>query len=330
MASLLKQSLPYPQIVESSSTRVVFMGSPEFAVPTLRALQSSGYDIRLVITQPDRPSGRGGRVAPPPIKVAAELLGLDVFQPATLRDDTVVDRIALASPDIFVVAAYGKIIPRRILSLATRGSLNVHASLLPRWRGASPITAAILAGDTQTGVSIMEVVARMDAGPVVAASAIPIEATDTTGSLDVRLADLGAQLLIQTMPGWLSGALAAVPQDEAATTYCTLTAKQDGHLRTSMTAVEAERAIRAYDPWPGAFVDFRDHRLAIWRASVIVGDEPPAIPGTLSIIGRRPAVAFAGGWLALDQVQRQGARRVTGAEFLNGERANVPVEVGLA
>lgn len=317
-------------MVDPRRVRVVFMGSPGFAVPSLHALHGAGYAVKLAVTQPDRPSGRGGRVTPPPVKVAAEALEIPVFQPASLRDDSAHDRIAAARPDLFVVAAYGKIIPGRILALPMRGSLNVHASLLPRWRGASPIAAAILAGDAQSGVSIMEVVARMDAGPMVAARATPIRPADTTGALDGRLADLGARLLVEVLPAWFDRVLPAVPQDDAAATYCTLIAKQEGHLRASMSAEEAERAVRAYDPWPGAFVLFRGERLGIWQASVAVGDAPPDTPGALSVINRRPAVAFPGGWLVFDEVQRQGARRISGTDFLNGERAALPGEVTLA
>lgn len=306
------------------------MGSPEFAVPTLRALHRNGYRVELVVTQPDRPSGRGSRVTSPPVKVVAEELGIGVYQPSTLRDSEVVDCIAAVSPDLFVVAAYGKIIPGRVLALPGRGSLNVHASLLPRWRGASPIASAILAGDPETGVSIMEVVARMDAGPVVAKRAVPIEPSDTAAVLDVRLSKLGADLLIESLPAWLSGESRAVPQDEDAATYCSLLTKQDGHLRGSMTPVEAERAVRAFDPWPGAFVELRGRRLGVWSASVHHGEAPPSQPGAFSVIDRRPAVGFCGGWLVLDVVQREGARRVSGADFLNGERSTPPSEVVLA
>jgi methionyl-tRNA formyltransferase len=257
-------------------------------------------------------------------------LGLDVFQPASLRDDAVVERLRAAKPDVFVVAAYGKIIPSRILDLAARGSLNVHASLLPRWRGASPINAAILAGDAETGVSIMEVVRRMDAGPVVASRSTPIAPDDTAASLDARLSALGAELLVETLPAWYDRAIQPVPQDEDAATYCSLMAKSDGQLRAAMTVAEAERAVRAYDPWPGAFVLYRDQRLAIWKASVSRGEQALGEPGTLSVVDRKPAIAFPEGLLILDEVQRQGARRVTGDSFLNGERAALPEGVGLA
>ncbi len=309
--------------------RVLFMGSPEFAVPSLQALAGSGYHVVGVVTQPDRPAGRGGRTMAPPVKVAAEALGLAVHQPAELRSDEAFAELAAFAPDLIVVAAYGKILSRRVLGLPLRGAVNVHASLLPRWRGASPINAAILHGDEATGVSIMEMVREMDAGPVIAQRAIPVGGDATTATLEPRLAELGAETLVEVLPGWLAGERTAVPQDESAVTMCSLLRKEDGHLRREMSAEQAERAVRAYDPWPGAFVDYQGQRLALWRAHVQLDEAvPPA--ATPAIIDRRPAIAFAGGWLVLDEVQRVGARRVDGGAFLNGERGIFTGEVGLA
>ena len=304
------------------------MGSPEFAVPSLRALAAAGAAIPAVVTQPDRRAGRGGRMQPPPVKLAALELGIEVLQPESLRGDSVQAQLRSLRSDVFVVAAYGKILPRAVLDIPRRGCLNVHASLLPRWRGASPITAAILAGDSVTGVSIMELVQRMDAGPVISRVETPILPGDTTGTLGPRLAALGAAELVRVLPGWLAGELVAVPQDETAATYCSLISKSDGHLAASMTAGQAERAVRAYIPWPGAFVVYRSERLAIWRARLEPAD-PPA-PGTTPIIGASPAIAFAGGWLVLEEVQRPGGRRLTGEQFLAGERGTLEPEVHLA
>jgi len=305
------------------------MGSPEFAVPSLRALAASGYDVVAVITQPDRPSGRGGRTTAAPVKVAAEALKLTVHQPSELRSDEAFAALAAFSPDLIVVAAYGKILSRRVLALPGRGSINVHASLLPRWRGASPINAAILNGDEETGVSIMEMVREMDAGPVIAQQSIPIGDDATTATIEPRLAELGAETLVEVLPGWLAGGRKATPQDESAVTVCSPLRKEDGHLRREMAAEEAERAVRAYDPWPGAFVLYRGQRLAIWRAHVEQDDAVP-VAGTPTVLDRRPAVAFPGGWLVLDEVQRVGARRVEGSAFLNGERGMFAGEIGLA
>jgi methionyl-tRNA formyltransferase len=311
-----------------SRARVVFMGSPQFAVPSLRALVAAGCDVAAAVTQPDRPAGRGGRVQPPAVKLAARECGIPVLQPESLRDDGVFEQLRGLQTDVFVVAAYGKILPQAILDIPPHGCLNVHASLLPRWRGASPITAAILEGDQVTGVSIMKLVRRMDAGPVLSRVETPILPGDTAGSLEGRLADLGAGELVRVLPKWLSGEIKPLPQDESAATYCGLVRKDDGHLRAAMQAAEAERAVRAYNPWPGAFVIYRSERLAIWRARIEPG-EPPS-PGTTAIIGRLPAIAFAGGWLLLEEVQRPGGRRLTGEQFLAGERGALDAQVGLA
>lgn len=311
-----------------AGTRVVFMGSPEFAVPSLRALVEAGATLVAAVSQPDRPAGRGGRVQAPPVKLAALELGVHVLQPETLRDQAIQEHLRSLHAAVFVVAAYGKILPQVVLDIPRRGCLNVHASLLPRWRGASPITAAILAGDTVSGVSIMELVRKMDAGPVISRVETPVLREDTAGALEPRLAALGAAELVRVLPGWLSGELVAVPQDEDAATYCHLISKNDGHLAASMTAEEAERAVRAYNPWPGAFVSYRSERLAIWRARVVSSDS--AGPGATAVTGRSPAIAFGGGWLVLEEVQRPGGKRLTGEQFLAGERGTLEPIVGLS
>lgn len=314
--------------MKAPAVRVIFMGSPEFAVPSLRALHEAAYDLVAVVTQPDRPAGRGSLLTPPPVKVAALELGLPVLQPESLRDAQARQQLAEFQPDLFVVAAYGKILPRGVLAIPTRGSVNVHASILPRWRGASPIAAAILAGDGEAGVTIMEMAPRMDAGDVIATSTVAITSTDTTGSLEARLAELGARTLVDTLPAWYDRVLVARPQDESGATYCSLVAKADGHLKTSMSAAEAERAVRAYNPWPAAFVLYRGQRLAIWRSSV---HPAPASrpPGTLAVVEKKPAIHFQDAMLVLDEVQRAGSPRRSGVDFLNGERGHLPPSVEL-
>lgn len=312
-----------------SATRTVFMGSPEFALPSLRALVEAGYDVRLAVTQPDRRAGRGGRMRAPAAKVEAQRLGIPVSQPQSFRDPEAVAELAAVEPDLIVVAAYGRILPRAVLDLPRHPVVNVHPSLLPRWRGPSPVAAAILAGDRETGVSIMELVPEMDAGPILAARPFPIAPTDTTGAVEARLAEEGAGLLVDTLPAWLDGDLRAVPQDESLVTVCPLLEKDDGHLATGMTAREAERAVRAYDPWPGAFVTYNGDRLGIWRAHISdAGDE--LVPGALTVFAGKPAVAFRDGVLVLDEVQRSGSRRVSGEAFLNGERGRLARAAGLA
>ena len=315
------------------------MGSPEFAVPSLRALCGAGHRVVVAVTQPDKPAGRGGKLQKPAVKVAAEELGIETFQPITLREDSVRGRLIAADADVFAVAAYGKILPQAVLDIPRRGCVNVHGSLLPKWRGPSPIVASILAGDAETGVSIMELVRKMDAGPVISRKAVSIEPTDTAASLEPRLARLGAEELVRVLPGWLSGERRAEPQDETAATYCHILNKQDGQLRATMTADEAERAVRAHNPWPGAFVLYNGERLAIWRAHIAkdAGDDPDqntrstaGRTGSTTIVDKAPALAFEGRLLVLDEVQRPGGKRVSGTQFLSGERGVLSPLVGLA
>lgn len=304
------------------------MGSPEFAVPSLRAIAGAGYRIALVVTQPDKPAGRGGKLQAPPVKMVAAELGLPVFQPETLRDEAVQRRLREADADVFVVAAYGKILPQVALDIPRRGCVNVHASLLPKWRGPSPIVAAIRAGEAETGVSIMELVRRMDAGPVISRLAMAIGPHDTAATLEPRLAEAGAAELVRVLPGWLAGELVPEAQDEELATYCHIIAKQDGWLSAAMTAAEAERAVRAYNPWPGAFVMYGEQRMPVWKARMVDGE--PAEPGTLQTIERLPSVAFSDGWLGIEELQRPGGKRVTAQQFLAGERGVLPPSVGLA
>lgn len=312
-----------------SATGTVFMGSPEFALPSLRALVGAGYDVRLAVTQPDRRAGRGGRMRAPGAKVEAQRLRIPVFQPQSFRDPEAVAELAGVEPDLIVVAAYGRILPRAVLDLPRHPVVNVHPSLLPRWRGPSPVAAAILAGDRETGVSIMELVPEMDAGPILAARPYPIAPTATSGALEASLAEEGAELLVETLPAWLNGDLRAVPQDDSLVTVCPLLEKAHGHLAAGMNAREAERAVRAYDPWPGAFVTYNGDRLGIWGAHV--GDASDELrPGELTVLAGKPAVAFREGVLVLDEVQRSGSRRVPGEAFLNGERGRLARSAGLA
>ena len=315
--------------MKPSEVRTIFMGSPEFALPALRALVEGGYDVRLAVTQPDRRAGRGGRMRAPAAKVEAERLGIPVFQPRSFREPEAVAELAAVEPDLIAVAAYGRILPQAVLDLPGRPVVNIHPSLLPRWRGPSPVAAAILAGDRETGVSIMELVPEMDAGPVLAARPFPIAPDDTTGGLEARLAEEGATLLVETLPAWLAGDLRATPQDESAVTVCPLLEKGDGHLRADMTAVEAERAVRAYDPWPRAFVTYNGDRLAVWRAHVADAGEG-YVPGAITVVAGKPAVVFREGALVLDEVQRSGSRRIPGEAFLNGERGRLAQSAGLA
>jgi methionyl-tRNA formyltransferase len=305
------------------------MGSPAFAVPSLKALVAAGYPVVAAVTQPDKPAGRGGKVTPPEVKRAAAELGVPVLQPASVRKQEAQDALAAFQADLFIVAAYGKLLPQAVLDMPSRGCVNVHASLLPRWRGASPIAAAILAGDVVTGVSVMEMALAMDAGAVIRRAAVPIGPADTTGTLEMRLAELGARTLIEALPAWFDRELAAEPQAEAEVTVCKLLTKADGHLGAGMSAGEAGRAVRAYNPRPGAFVIYRGERLMTWEAHPVelAGE---VAPGSLIRQGRAPVVAFRDGGLALDVVQRPGGKRLTGEQFVNGERGDLAPQVELA
>jgi methionyl-tRNA formyltransferase len=233
--------------------RLVFMGSPDFSVPALRAL-AANYSIVGVVTQPDRPSGRGMRLTPPPVKIVAEELHIPVIQPQKLREPGAVQQLKDWNPDLIVVAAFGQILRREVLELPQYGCINVHASLLPRHRGAAPIQAAILAGDAETGITIMKMDPGLDTGPLLSQRAIPIGAEDTGGSMFEKLAQLGGELLLETIPDYISGKITPQPQPETGSTYAPMLKKEDGLLDFTRPAAELERKIRAFHPWPGAFL----------------------------------------------------------------------------
>jgi methionyl-tRNA formyltransferase len=297
-------------------TRVVFMGSPEFAVPVLRAL-ASHYSMAGVITRPDRPSGRGRELQPPPVKQAAAELGLEIMQPERLTAPGVLARLQELSPDLVVVAAFGQILKPDILALPAHGCLNVHASLLPRWRGAAPIQAAILSGDAETGITIMLMDQGLDTGGILSQGRIPIGADDTAGSLAAKLAHVGADLLLQTLPAYLGADLQAVPQDASRATHAPMLKKQDGLLDLSMPARGLERRVRALNPWPGAFLQWGGATLKIHRAHVETGMAPL---GKRLEIGHLPAVGTGTDLLVLDEVQPAGKRIMEGRVFLLGAR----------
>lgn len=304
---------------------VVFMGSPHFAVPSLAALLGAGYPVSAVYTQPDRPVRRGRDLVPaaPPVKEFAAQQGLSVRQPERLRREAVDDLAALA-PDLIVVAAYGLILPARVIDLPPHGCLNVHASLLPRHRGAAPISGALLSGDAVTGISIMRMDTGIDTGPVIARAAEPIRPEDTTGTLTPRLAHLGAKLLVDVLPEWLAGARAAEPQDASQATYWPVMKREDALLDWQRPAKELERAVRAFQPWPVAYTRWAGRDLRILQASVFPGvDLPPGAVADSREIGprdapRQPVVGTAHGGLGLTRVQPAGGKPVDGAAFLNG------------
>ena len=298
--------------------RVVFMGSPEFAVPTLRSL-AENYPIVGVITQPDRPAGRGQTLTSPPIKKAALALNLPVIQPRRLREPEAMDQLKNWSPDLIIVAAFGQILRQEVLDLPRFGCINVHASLLPRWRGAAPIQAAILAGDRQAGVTIMRMDPGIDTGGILSQQGLPIEAEDTAETLTGKLAELGAGLLLETLPGTLDGTLQPTPQPQEGATYAPLIKKEDGALDFSQPAEFLARKVRAYQPWPGAFTTWQGQPLKVIRAHAVADLAAP--PGQTLIYQGLPAVASLPGGLVLEAVQPAGKRVMEGKTFLSGARS---------
>lgn len=302
--------------------RIVFMGTPEFAVPSLIALHNhaakNNWQLVGVVTQPDRPAGRGKKLVASPVKQQAEQYGLPILQPTSFRKDPDArPSLEALSPDLLVVAAYGLILPRSVLALPTHGAINVHASLLPAYRGASPITAAILDGLDQTGVSIMLMDAGMDTGPVLAQDAQSIRSDDTTATLSERLAHQGAELLAQTLPRWLAGEITPTPQDQlpGEISLCRLIKKEDGQIDWNQPANFIERMTRAYSPWPSAYTTWHGQPFKIWHATVVEGE---AEPGRVVATAQGPAVGTGDGLLCLKSVQPAGKRVLDIRSFLNG------------
>ena len=307
-----------------SAAKIIFAGTPDFARASLSALVDAGYSPVAVLTQPDRPAGRGKKVTASAVKVYALEQDIPVWQPASLRDQQVVDDIAELKPDLMIVAAYGLILPQAVLDIPRMGCINVHASLLPRWRGAAPIQQAILNGDKETGICLMQMEAGLDTGPVYASASIDIGTDETAGELHDRLAILGGELLVDTLPAVLQGALEPVVQDDEAASYAAKIRKHDAVIDWSAPADEIHRKIRAYNPVPGAAFDFGGERIKCWKADVLDDVEGPG--GVVLQAGKeRIDVTFGRGALRLLEVQRPGRRRISAAEFaaqtsLSGKR----------
>ena len=294
--------------------RIVFAGTPDFARASLKALLDSDLVPLAVYTQPDRPAGRGRRLTASPVKTCALEHSLPVRQPATLRTDDAVRELRDLDPDVLVVAAYGLILPQAILDVPSRGCINVHASLLPRWRGAAPIQAAILAGDPETGISLMQMDAGLDTGPVFVREALPIKSDDTAGSVHDGLATLGGRLLASHLPAILDGALPAEAQDESQATYANKIRTTDARLDWNRPAAELERQVRAYNPVPGARFDIGDKTVKCWQAETIEAEAAP--PGSVLAAGPDGIdVACGDGCLRLVRLQRPGRKPVSAAEF---------------
>jgi methionyl-tRNA formyltransferase len=296
------------------------MGSPEFAVPSLRLLAAS-YQVVGVITQPDKPAGRGRTLTPPPVKQAALQLGLPIIQPPRLRAPEAMAELEAWQPELIVVAAFGQILRPAVLDLPPLGCLNVHASLLPRWRGAAPINAAILHGDALSGVSIMRMDPGIDTGPVITQRAAPILPDDNAETLAQRLSGIGADLLLHTLPAYLQGLLPPVAQDEAGATYAPMLKKEDGLLDFFLPADALARRVRAMQPWPGAATEWPGGALKIINAHALpMLSGGSLVTGGRTIIDGRPAIRCGEGLLVLDEVQPAGKKPMSGAAFLQGAR----------
>lgn len=296
---------------------IVFAGTPDFAVPSLEALMHSRHRVRAVLTQPDRPAGRGRRLQPSPVKRQALEGGLTVLQPERL-DAEARATLAALSPDLMVVVAYGLILPEAVLTLPRWGCWNVHASLLPRWRGAAPIQRAILAGDTETGVCIMRMERGLDTGDVIAAARTSIATDETAGELHDRLAVLGAETLMPPLETLArEGSVAAEPQDEARATYAAKVDAGEAELDWAAPAVELARRVRAFNPWPGARARVQDHWLKIWRARPVPGAAGASPGAVLGLTDDGLDVATGDGRLRLLEVQRSGRRRTSARELVN-------------
>ena len=300
--------------------RTLFFGSGSVALPALaRLLESSVVEIDSVVTAPPRPAGRKQLLTATPAADLAAEHGLAVRTPRTLRDEAVVDELRSVRAELIVLADYGRIIPAAVLDLPRHGALNIHPSLLPRHRGAAPVAGAILAGDAVTGVTLMRMDEGLDTGPIVAQVKVPLEGTEVAPELEARLAELGADLLVEHLPAWLEGTLQAEPQSEEGASLTKLLRREDGRLDPARPAAKLERQVRAYQPWPGSFLDHDGARMKVWAASVL-GQDVAVEPGTVVLTEGTLGLGTVEGVLRLDEVQPAGKRRMSGAEYRRGKR----------
>lgn len=297
--------------------RLVFLGTPEFAVPTLERVVEAGRQVLAVVTQPDRPSGRGQHAAPPPVKEAAARLGLPVYQPERVRRPEAVEFLRALGAEAMVVVGYGQIIPQTVIDLAPLGIINVHASLLPKYRGAGPIQWAILNGETRTGVTTMRIDAGLDTGDMLLKAGTEIGPEENAIELGKRLAVMGANLLVETLRDLAAGTIVPQKQDPSQATYAPLLKKEDGLLDWSQPAQSIHNRVRGLQPWPGAYTSFRGQTLHIWKSKTVRG----AGPRPARFISLKPVVVSCGsGALEILEVQLEGRKRISAADFANGQR----------
>jgi methionyl-tRNA formyltransferase len=321
--------------------RVLFMGTPAFAVPSLEALArlggqaGSGVELIGVVTAPDRPKGRGQVLAPPPVKDAAIRLGVPVRQPERVKAPEAIDEIRAQRPDMIVVVAFGQILPKAILEIPPNGCLNVHASLLPAYRGAAPIQWAIIRGEERTGVTTMLMDEGMDTGPMLMQQTVEIKPDERAGALAERLSQIGATLLVETIDAWMRGAVTATPQDHAQATTAPLMQKNDGQIFWDRPAREIINLVRGTDPWPGAWTSYNEQPWRIWRAAVTPRGAGQWPPGMIAAVhpgggGETGGIDVAAGrdWVTIQELQIPGRRRMTAAEFLAGHPVKVRAMLG--
>ncbi|TVR18632.1 MAG: methionyl-tRNA formyltransferase [Anaerolineaceae bacterium] len=304
--------------------KVLFMGTPDFAVPALQALIEA-HEVVAVVTQPDRPAGRGRRLRVSPVKHVAIAHDIPVFQPERLRRPDALETLAGWPADVFVVAAFGQILPQAALDMPAHGSINVHASILPRWRGAAPIHAAIRAGDAETGVTIMQMDAGLDTGPMLSVRRTPITPDDTAQNLHDRLAELGAALLAETLPPYLAGEIVPQPQPEAGVTYAPQITKAEGRIDWAQPADAITRQVRAFTPWPGTFTDWDGRLLKVHRGTASAGSAPA---GQVVMVDGRLAIGTGDGLFFPEAVQLEGKQAVSIDDFVRGYPHVVGVTLG--
>ena len=308
--------------------RIVFMGTPAFAVPSLEALIQSDDQVIGVVTQPDRPKGRGQELAMSPVKLVCRREGIPILQPVKMKDPAFLDALRAWQPDLIAVAAFGRILPPAILSMPPRGCINVHGSLLPKFRGAGPIQWAIITGEAETGITTMLMDEGMDTGAMLLQGRIPILPDDTAGSLSVRLAEMGGRLLVETIAQFKAGTLAPKPQDHAQATLAPLLKKEDGVIDWTNPAVEIERRIRGMSPWPGAFTFAGEERWMIWRAAVKQSDAG-ILPGQVISAGKEGiAVATGQGVILILELQPANSRRMAAVQYLAGHKISPGMRLG--
>ena len=297
---------------------IIFMGTPGFAVPALQALVQNGYDVALVVTRPDRPKGRGRQLAAPPVKAKAAELNLDIVQPSTLKDERFIDQIRHIQPDFLVVIAFGHILAEKILQVPKFGAINIHASLLPKYRGPAPIQWAIIHGERQTGVTTMLMDKGLDTGDVLLSRTEPIFVEDTSADLQQRLALSGADLLIQTLEGYASQKIKPVPQDHSQATYTRLLKKEDGHIEWQKTAEQLHCFIRGMTPWPGAFTYHNQNRLKVLKAALAMENVSEPAGTILAGFSNELRVATGKDALSILEIQGPSGKHLAIADFLRG------------